>query len=179
MRICDQLVRDEWYWSGERDGIYSVRSAYRLMVKQAGEMEGYSSESSDSWLWNKICRVPVLPRIKDPLELDLPSCSGFARARDWVEVALREMGSQEGVELMTGCWAIWERRNKAIFEDGDWRADLVVRRVRDLVCKMAGSRSLTDDGVVCGVVDDGECWRRPESGVLKVNVDAAVIDGWE
>ncbi|XP_074265429.1 uncharacterized protein LOC141587860 [Silene latifolia] len=78
---------------------------------------------------------------------------------------------------MNGCWAIWERRNKAIFEDGEWRADLVVRRVRDLVCEMAGRGSLDMAREVRGVVEDEGGWRRPGGGVPKVNVDAAVMDG--
>ncbi|XP_074265194.1 uncharacterized protein LOC141587617 [Silene latifolia] len=78
---------------------------------------------------------------------------------------------------MIGCWAIWERRNKAIFEDGEWRADLVVRRVRDLVCEMAGRGSLDMAREVRGVVEDGGGWRRPGGGVPKVNVDAAVMEG--
>ncbi|XP_074300491.1 uncharacterized protein LOC141631766 [Silene latifolia] len=84
------------------------------------------------------------------------------------------MGLQEQVKFMTGCWAIWERRNKAIFEDGEWRADLVVRRVRDLVCEMAENWSL-DERRIHGVVDDDGGWKRPESEALKVNIDAAVI----
>ncbi|XP_074300146.1 uncharacterized protein LOC141631362 [Silene latifolia] len=183
-------------WCGERDGIYSVRSAYRLLVKQDGDLEGSPSNLNGSWLCHKIWRALVLPRINvffwklcnaaidirgnlssrmrsaeneclrcgdcvesclhvvserrwvggvwGALDFDLPSCSGFARVRDWVEVALREMGLQEQVEYMTGCWAIWERRNKAIFEDGEWRADLVVIRVRDLVCEMAEFGSFSE-----------------------------------
>ncbi|XP_074298255.1 uncharacterized protein LOC141629093 [Silene latifolia] len=143
------LVQDVWYWSGERDGVYSVRSAYRLMVKQDGDLEGSPSDLTDSWLWNTIWRASVLPRIKvffsqlcneaiatrgnissrmsstgneclqcgdcvesclhvvhergwaggvwDVLELDMSSCSGFAKVKDWAEVALREMGLQEQV----------------------------------------------------------------------------------
>ncbi|XP_074314656.1 uncharacterized protein LOC141649887 [Silene latifolia] len=228
MRVCEQLSPDVWCWVGERDGSYSVRSAYRLLVKQEGESEGASSYSSDGWLWNKIWKAPVLPRIKvffwqlcneaiatrgnislrmgsvagecvrcgdcvesclhvvrecgwvggvwDALDLDLPSSSGYARVRDWVEVAMREMEVEEQTEFMTGCWAIWERRNKAIFEDGEWRADLVVRRVRDLICEMENSGDL-GEGRARGVVEAVGGWKRPMGEVMKVNIDAAVRAG--
>ncbi|XP_074299133.1 uncharacterized protein LOC141630167 [Silene latifolia] len=78
---------------------------------------------------------------------------------------------------MTSCWAIWERRDKAIFEDGERRADLVVRRVRDLVNEMEGRGSLEEVVGVRGVAEDGGGWRRPGDGVVKVNVDAAIMEG--
>ncbi|XP_074298618.1 uncharacterized protein LOC141629534 [Silene latifolia] len=86
------------------------------------------------------------------------------------------MGAEAHVEFMTGCLAIWERRNKAIFEDGEWRADLVVRRVRDLICEMADGGG-SGEGRTRGVVEVKGCWKRPVGEVLKVNIDAAVMAG--
>ncbi|XP_074290515.1 uncharacterized protein LOC141617231 [Silene latifolia] len=195
MSICDHPLTDGWCWEGERDDIYSVTSAYRLLLEKDGEEEGSSSVVNDSWLWNEIWNLPVLPQIKvffwqlcseaiatrsnilvcvpligdecprcgdcvescfhvvrgygwvrgvwAGLELDVLTIHGFQRVREWVEANMRVMGVRECVEFMTGCWAIWERRNKAIFEDAELRADLVVQRVRELLWEMRSS------GVMC------------------------------
>ncbi|XP_074300157.1 uncharacterized protein LOC141631377 [Silene latifolia] len=92
---------------------------------------------------------------------------------------------------MVGCWAIWERRNKAIFEDGEWRADWVVNRTRELMGEMMNEvegRSLRGTGrygvgIENRVDEVGEGggrrqqWEKPMYGVLKVNVDAGLMRG--
>ena len=47
---------------------------------------------------------------------DLPEVRG-----ERVEEAMRGMSERERVIFMLGCWAIWERRNKAIFEGAEGR----------------------------------------------------------
>ncbi|XP_074287647.1 uncharacterized protein LOC141612794 [Silene latifolia] len=111
------------------------------------------------------------------LEVEVPSCLGFAKVRDWVEVALKDMETREQVVFMTGCWAIWERRNKTTFEDGDWRAELVVKRVGDLVDEMESQGSLEVAGEARGEATGVGGWIRPDDGAVKVNVDAAIVEG--
>ncbi|XP_074299194.1 protein FAR1-RELATED SEQUENCE 9-like [Silene latifolia] len=84
------------------------------------------------------------------------------------------MGTRECSEFMTGCWAIWECRNKAIFEDGMWRADWVVKRTADLLVEMKesmeGDRVGEEGSMVDGLTE--QRWSRPEVGLKKFNVDA-------
>ncbi|XP_074282921.1 uncharacterized protein LOC141607469 [Silene latifolia] len=54
------------------------------------------------------------------------------RVREWVEGVLRELGEEERMIFLLTCWAIWERRNNAIFKGGDRHCGLVVRRMQDL-----------------------------------------------
>ncbi|XP_074300596.1 uncharacterized protein LOC141631880 [Silene latifolia] len=79
---------------------------------------------------------------------------------------------------MTGCWAIWEKRNKGVFDNGEWRGEEVVRRMREIIWEMEGA---IDNGVVnrerVGVADGDRGWVRPREGWVKVNVDAGVIEG--
>ncbi|XP_074305401.1 uncharacterized protein LOC141640529 [Silene latifolia] len=89
------------------------------------------------------------------------------------------------MEFMVGCWAIWERRNKAVFEDGEWRADWVVKRARDMLEEIWGvgantaSRRPRVGGGKGGSskLRVGEQWVRPPDGVHKVNVDAGFVKG--
>ncbi|KAK9749029.1 hypothetical protein RND81_02G097800 [Saponaria officinalis] len=55
---------DTWCWDPEKDGIYSLKSAYRLPTDDTTNTEGQSDFSREQWLWNKISSTPVLVRIK-------------------------------------------------------------------------------------------------------------------
>ncbi|XP_074266286.1 uncharacterized protein LOC141588759 [Silene latifolia] len=64
VRLSEEVREDDWCWEHEKDGVYSVRSGYRLL---AGSSSG-EGEQSDSmaarWIWKAIWKIPVLPRIK-------------------------------------------------------------------------------------------------------------------
>ncbi|XP_074314099.1 uncharacterized protein LOC141649305 [Silene latifolia] len=80
---------------------------------------------------------------------------------------------------MVGCWAVWERRNKWVFEDEHRGIGEVVRRTVDM-CKEieegenGGGKGLTAEGDKEG---RGKGWTKPGGGVAKINVDAFVKEG--
>ncbi|XP_074313730.1 uncharacterized protein LOC141648922 [Silene latifolia] len=118
--------------------------------------------------------------------------------REWIEEVIRALDQYERVIFMTGCWAIWERRNKAIFEDEEWRSGWVIKRVRNLIVEMEGDGEergrMGDESLVLGLTGPGEGittgrgevvqngWRCPGVGVVKINVDASLLKdigvGW-
>ncbi|KAK9716250.1 hypothetical protein RND81_06G221100 [Saponaria officinalis] len=188
IRISESRPNDIWCWDPERNGIYSVRSAYRVLRDEnSGGIEA-SDNSEDKWLWNQVWAMPVLPRIKvffwqlcnesiptkknlasrlstmdtlcpmchtqeescihllrgcgwagrvwEGLGVDVLEEIGFEGVREWVEVVMREMGQRERACFVVGCWAIWERRNKVVFDNGRVRADEVITRVEDILREM-------------------------------------------
>ncbi|KAH9612830.1 hypothetical protein KSS87_021563 [Heliosperma pusillum] len=68
------------------------------------------------WLW-------------DGLELE------FEWAREICEL-LKGLEVSEEVTFMTGCWALWERRNKWVFEEEHKGLDTIVRRAEELIREM-------------------------------------------
>ncbi|XP_074298977.1 uncharacterized protein LOC141629967 [Silene latifolia] len=97
---------------------------------------------------------------------------------------------------MLGCWAIWEARNKWIFENVQAREEGVVRRVRELGAELQNQNDcFRGGGCNNGEEDDrgkgklfvervggGETytqrgWMRPPEGMVKINVDAGVKEG--
>lgn len=61
--ISSRLPEDVMCWDLEKDGVYSVRSAYKAIW---GDLHS-NSEASSSYsmaLWKKIWKVQVLPRVK-------------------------------------------------------------------------------------------------------------------
>ncbi|KAK9689069.1 hypothetical protein RND81_09G033400 [Saponaria officinalis] len=74
------------------------------------------------------------------LGLEVLKSTGFERGMEWVEAVWRDMGERERVEFMTGCWAVWEWRNKAVFEGSKMGVEDVVRRARDIMSEIEGMR---------------------------------------
>ncbi|XP_074298748.1 uncharacterized protein LOC141629676 [Silene latifolia] len=94
------------------------------------------------------------------------------------------MSEAKYIKLMVKCWALWEHRNKDVFDNSEEVPESIIRRVRDVVDEravgegvmMAGGtsrRRTTRDGS-----EDGEeGWRAAKYGFVKINVDAGVKGG--
>ncbi|XP_074282601.1 uncharacterized protein LOC141607140 [Silene latifolia] len=107
------------------------------------------------------------------LGIEVRGAEGFEMVRDWMEEAGREMDAKTWEMFMVGCWALWERRNRTLFEEEVWRADLVIQRAREVLWEMsdgAGPLAAPREYVAAG-------WARPERGRVKINVDAGVKEG--
>ncbi|XP_074271815.1 uncharacterized protein LOC141595748 [Silene latifolia] len=89
---------------------------------------------------------------------------------------------EERGKFMVGCWAIWEARNKWVFEGKRVIALDVIRRVEELMKEM---KAIEEAGVVCTKAANGKGMRegRRESGVwgegwVRLTCDAGVKEGW-
>ncbi|XP_074266422.1 uncharacterized protein LOC141589691 [Silene latifolia] len=62
IRVSELKPEDTWYWVAEKDGIFSVKPAYRRLAgeKEALDFGGVSNGDNEKWLW----KVPVWPRVK-------------------------------------------------------------------------------------------------------------------
>ncbi|XP_074297236.1 uncharacterized protein LOC141627940 [Silene latifolia] len=97
---------------------------------------------------------------------------GFTMVREWGEVIMESASVRECVLLLTGCWAIWEARNRMIFEGRRVCVSEVLCRVRELVEEMEEAGLPKEGGDVLEERSSEERWARPEQGYCKVNVDA-------
>ncbi|XP_074318814.1 uncharacterized protein LOC141655456 [Silene latifolia] len=64
MRVSSVRMEDTWCWRMEKDGNYSVRSTYRLLMNGEGGEQGPSDYTREKWLWKGIWSADVLPRVK-------------------------------------------------------------------------------------------------------------------
>ncbi|XP_074292861.1 uncharacterized protein LOC141619743 [Silene latifolia] len=58
------MPRDDWYWSLDRDGEYNVKMAYACLAGDVNDIGGPSSWERERWLWNRLWKTRVWPRIK-------------------------------------------------------------------------------------------------------------------
>jgi hypothetical protein len=64
------MTEDIWAWSGERHGLYSMRSAYRMLVESAYHRDAHveertsNSEAHYNWRWKKLWRCKVPPKVQ-------------------------------------------------------------------------------------------------------------------
>ncbi|XP_074304151.1 putative mitochondrial protein AtMg00310 [Silene latifolia] len=55
---------DIWCWDTEKDGNYSFRSAYKLLMNEFEGNAGQSNFQREKQLWNSIWKMSIWPRIK-------------------------------------------------------------------------------------------------------------------
>ncbi|XP_074288863.1 uncharacterized protein LOC141614010 [Silene latifolia] len=100
---------------------------------------------------------------------------GFERVREWVWKVMQELDRRERVVFMVGCWAVWERRNKWVFEEEFRGVGEVVRLYKEVE---EGERAEEVEQMVKGGRGDRrQGWTKPSQGGVKINVDAFVKEG--
>ncbi|XP_074313542.1 uncharacterized protein LOC141648722 [Silene latifolia] len=169
MRISTTKPEDKWGWDLEKDGEYTVRSAYNVLTMGREDDAGTSNRAQEKgcgWtggLW-------------DRLVIDVRVTDGYERVREWVEEVWRELEDGEIELFMMECWAIWEARNGWVFENKEVDVIRVANRVRSLLREM---QEESDGGESNTQAEVGaERWEKPIEGVMKLNIDAGVKEGW-
>ncbi|VFQ58504.1 unnamed protein product [Cuscuta campestris] len=54
---CCPRRKDNWFWIGSEDDLYSVKSGYRRIMGEATQTPGFSQ-------WSRLWRIPVAPKVK-------------------------------------------------------------------------------------------------------------------
>ncbi|KAK9682114.1 hypothetical protein RND81_10G051500 [Saponaria officinalis] len=167
IRISDSKPGDAWCWEREKDGNYTVKSAYKVLVGESGKNEAATKKNiaARMELTDDTC-----PRCLNCVE----TCLHVVRDCGWVEGIWEELG----VDVLPEAGLKRERWNKVIFEMGEWREDEVINRTKDLIWEMQNVVSEdTSGGTRESESGDGRGWVRPAAGLVKINVDAGVVDG--
>ncbi|XP_074278045.1 uncharacterized protein LOC141601649 [Silene latifolia] len=197
MRVTGQGdMEDDWMWELEKSGVYFVKSAYKELMGDFVEEDGQYDRRNDMWLWRRIWSSRSLPRIKifflavlgsdgvcAGLGSELRSAMGYERVREWVEDVIREIERDDVERFITGVWALWERRNRVVFEYEMPRVERVVRRVSDLLKEMVEVQQGEEKGGLGHYTKDAGVSlmqtrdRRPCQGSVRISVDAGVKEG--
>ncbi|XP_074318905.1 uncharacterized protein LOC141655741 [Silene latifolia] len=107
---------------------------------------------------------------------------GYENAREWVGDVLEELDGEEVEVFITGVWAIWEMRNKVVFENKGARVEDVVMRVKGIMGELENvenggeKREVAVPGSFRGR-EHGVRDRRMVPGEVCISVDAGVKEG--
>ncbi|XP_074300327.1 uncharacterized protein LOC141631572 [Silene latifolia] len=129
------------------------------------EMGSVSDWEKEKWLWNSLWKVPVWPRVK---------------LFFW-QLCNEALATRANIaSLVRGCWALWEHRNKVIFDNREVDPWTVVWRAKEVMEETEGGglgsgRSGSKKGE--GAEKGRERWTAPHAGYVKINTDAGVKEG--
>ncbi|XP_074304569.1 uncharacterized protein LOC141639286 [Silene latifolia] len=170
MRISLTKPEDAWTWELEKNGEYSVKSAYRALTNGREDEGGPSDNSKDKALWNRIWKAKVLPRIKVFMWL---LCNDAIATKYNLATRVRGFGAgcpvcenevETSLHLIRGCGVaggLWDRLGMEVrMADGEMGEE-------------EGS-TYTGEGNGSG----RRQWVKPDGEVVKINVDAGVKEGW-
>ncbi|MCI10836.1 pentatricopeptide repeat-containing protein, partial [Trifolium medium] len=129
--LIEAVKEDKCGWKFERNGLYSVKSAYRFCLSANPNRE----QLGISGRWNFIWRIQVPPKIKNLLWRVCRNCLPTRVAnvnRSMAENAftlLQVLSTYQQATFACMLWSIWKQRNDAI-----WRNDVTTRTA---VCERA------------------------------------------
>ncbi|XP_074321452.1 uncharacterized protein LOC141657962 [Silene latifolia] len=149
---------DSWVWDHTRDGEYSVKTGYRLLVEDGASEIEQSDFANEGWLWKAIWKVPVLPRIKvfmwQLCHEAIPTKVNIARRLGGDDVACPRCHSEREscLHAIRGCgWGheIWEEVG---IGTGVWRGVVLVRDWVEVTLRELGEKERVLFLVTCWVL---------------------------
>ncbi|KAL8153341.1 hypothetical protein V2J09_011101 [Rumex salicifolius] len=190
MKLIDPSHADELVWFHSKDGFFSIRLAYQMLLQKeiAEETEGASSSSNDvELLWNKLWHLNVPRRVRSFIRRGgvTPDdrCEFYGRSETDIHVVMQchvvaafWHDSPALLKIRLRVWAlvsnyVWNAGNKRIFEGVITpSADMQVRNYRETLMKFQLSPLSSN---VVGPVK----WRKPRESWVKINSDAALTVG--
>uniref|UniRef100_A0A803N666 RNase H type-1 domain-containing protein n=1 Tax=Chenopodium quinoa TaxID=63459 RepID=A0A803N666_CHEQI len=198
--LSSRLPEDRLCWDLEKDGEYSVRSAYRAISGDV-DAELRTSSSSSHKVWSKVGlskrlqnddRVCGLCGVEEETELHCMRDCIVARLlwdKSWLEnvlgvghssfgdaaLAYLEKSPKSGHGFfMTVCWAIWNARNRWIFVGERCNPQESMAYVNKLMVELGGKE---EKGRGCVAPAARQRWKPPQRNVWKLNVDGGVVEG--
>lgn len=96
----------------------------------------------------------------------------------WSSCSLGQCDNENGREVLAlaafVCWFLWKGRNRLRFEQLVWSPTAIMDNALDAWREFIGIQTLDKAMVKPPPLRDKQTWTKPPSGVIKINVDAAL-----
>ncbi|XP_060959266.1 uncharacterized protein LOC133030514 [Cannabis sativa] len=192
MPLYDTDTSDCWSWAENRNGFFTVRSAYLLLQQQRAR----SHDSNNSGFWRKLWHLKIPPKVINflwraitgclptclnlvgkhvPISVKCPVCSASFGA--WVDALLHISDADMICRATVLCWAVWKARNQTVW-------DKRIATVNDVIIsasttfdhwKKAQDKTTLLSLLIENNKEGAEYWIKPEENHIKINVDAALF----
>ncbi|XP_057451861.1 uncharacterized protein LOC130743644 [Lotus japonicus] len=157
-------VVDSLFWPGAIDGEYSCKLGYSFIRDHdarsllAGSLTASPFPSN---MWRTFWKSKVLPRCKD---LTWRVCCSLLLVR----YSLWRKDLEAMARWQATSYALWEARNKAIFQKQAFDCETVLKRAALLDPMETAPENHGVEGAV-----QPACWSRPPRGTFKINFDGS------
>uniref|UniRef100_A0A803P564 Reverse transcriptase zinc-binding domain-containing protein n=1 Tax=Cannabis sativa TaxID=3483 RepID=A0A803P564_CANSA len=194
--VLSPPTHDSLNWSLKLSGLYSVKSAYKLLQQLNGEFR--LDTSTEDMFWKKLWQLKTPPKMKNllwraekrciPTMTQLqskrvnvnPICPVCTMAPETIEHSLLSCPVVAAVWDRVGialCWAIWNARNDKVWQNKVMGIESIVASPTNYLNQWRVAQNSNNEMLFTGFIpgDGAEQWCAPIGNSIKVNVDAIVF----
>ncbi|XP_062085599.1 uncharacterized protein LOC133791697 [Humulus lupulus] len=179
--LSDNADSDFWSWSGDRSGLFIVRSAYTLLQLQKPNQPGFNN----SGFWRKLWHLKIPPKVTNFLWRAVAEClpTCFHLVTKKVQISAMCPVCNNHVETTThalltcdfasSCWSSFEAYSSmaTLSSFGNWfeymQQTFDAEEAQDKTTLLSLSLENNDAR--------SESWIKPGTNQIKINVDAALF----
>ncbi|XP_061366310.1 uncharacterized protein LOC133309544 [Gastrolobium bilobum] len=148
---------DKIFWKPSSNGLFTVKSAYQFIKKDAPAMQHQDSHWDLAWKW------------KGPERLQFNLGRGKNNNHD------------QSWRLTFGvtCWMLWQARNNMVFRNENCSPENLCQKIKIFVQNVIHADSVLDAAAVSVVIKEVDMvlWRPPQKGWIKINSDGKIGQG--
>ncbi|XP_024155925.1 uncharacterized protein LOC112163893 [Rosa chinensis] len=160
--LSNQRIKDRWMWHFDSKGMFSVKSAYRLLIEEEMVQET-PLHTQDLWkkLWSTkvsgLHRRPTLPGLKQ------------LQFMEWFGCCASNLPPNLWAAFVYNLWGIWKERNNRLWDNKNMEVNQVVLLLSTRLQEYQRHQGKDQGGGSRRVVP----WKPPSAGWVKINVDGA------
>ncbi|CAJ2636059.1 unnamed protein product [Trifolium pratense] len=172
------FVRDDkLVWKLEQDGVYSVRSAYKQCVNDAG----YQDRHGVAGQWNNIWHAKIPPKVKNliwRIGRDVLPTRKKLNSRGVqcpMHCVVCNDGDEYSTHILFSCTSsvLAASRNNKVWEDVTDSDQTVVERAKHLITSWRSAQQIRQSAHITQPSPQQTVWTKPKHGRYKCNVDAS------
>ncbi|XP_058759858.1 uncharacterized protein LOC131633155 [Vicia villosa] len=155
IHLSRTLPEDKLIWNHDKDGEFTVKTAYQILSKQKFHLNPGTSADADSSVWKKLWKLPLQEKIKNFMWRLLKN---ILPTRTNLNKKAKEPWTAQVV--CTGLWKLWQARNNSVFKGEVQNPQNLASSIFDSVLEWNDSRNsvLPNPSVQASVAMANSSW---------------------